>query len=184
MLCDFITCQVEDNYSVLGDGTPEELQAAWLRLLSEFAEVSGDKRVGKECELRGKLEAITARATRIDLLLFSITILFTEECAEMLRDEYPDFKILPETIADEIVFIHNIEKRHKLEYDRMKLELENMQIKEEGKRDRQYFLGMMWDINKHEGGAGFTDTTMTAEYFAIGIGRIVKHNEEQANKDR
>lgn len=183
-LRDFISCQVDGNLQVLGKGSETGLQAAWMRLLSEFYVTSGNTQAARYIELIAGMEAIKFRAAYIDFLLSSISECYTEEIAQRIRDEHPDLQFTRETYPREITYVQNKEKRHKMEYDNLKAEFDKLESGNTNKETKRLdYIEQLLDINKQEH-ATYTEE-MSTETFALCIKRLERHYkmlEEQARK--
>lgn len=180
----FIACQVDGNYLVLGNGSELELQAAWMRLLSEFYVTSGNTQAARYVELVAGMEAIKFRAAYIDFLLASISECYTDEIAQRIRDEHPDFKFTRESYLQEITYVQNKEKRYKMEFDDLKAEFDKLEKSNTNKETKRLdYIEQLLDINKQEH-ATYTEE-MSTETFALCIKRLEQHYkmlEEQAAK--
>lgn len=185
-LKDFIACQVDNNLSVLGTGTDMQLQAAWMRLLSQYHEVTDNPQAKRYVELVAGMQAIIFRAAYIDFLLAALSELYTPSIADLLRKEHPDFSFSRETYLNEITYVQNKEKRHKIEYDNLKSEFDRLEKDGEQKaRTRLDYIELLFDINQHEGSD--KDENVSMEWFAIGVKRLQRHYkmlEEQAERNR
>lgn len=183
----FIACQVDSNLSVLGNGTDLQLQAAWMRLLSEYYCVMENAQARRYIELVCGMEAIKFRAAYIDFLLATLSELYTQEIADILHKEHPAFTFSRETYIQEITYVQNIEKRHKGEYDNLKLEFDKLESSNSNGKEtkRLDYIEQLLDINKHEH-ASYTEN-MSTELFALCLKRLERHYrmlEEQAEKNK
>lgn len=173
-LADFITCSVDGDYSVLGNGAPEELYAAWLKIVGEYQVIRGDEVIARNLEVVVKMQAIEFRQVYIDYLLYTLSLRYTTDIAELLREEHNRFAFTPETYLKDMKGVRSIEKRHLMEYDSLKAELEQIEKKQiaQGKKamQRTDYINLLFDISKQEGVK--YDETISMEKFAVLVRRI------------
>ena len=177
----FIACSVDGNYSVLGQGTPEELFAAWLRITGDYYGLIGDEAYSRHLDVIRSMAALQMRKIYIDYSLHALEQLYIPEVCELLRADFPKFKLTKDTYKTEIGYIRTIEKRNEMRMDELEAELKQLEKTKEGKATgREDYLELLLDINKHEGSHYTTD--ITAELFAICIRRLkntIRRNAQQ-----
>lgn len=194
-LSKFIDISCDNNLTALADKKESytdtnnmQLQAAWMRILSEFYLVSGDEQATRYVELLSQMEGIRFRAAYMDFLLFALSEHYSEDIAAVIRTEHPRFAFTEATYLEEIEYVKTIEKRHSITYQTLKAEFESMEkVKGADKTTDEKRISLMQTksaINKHDGYAAVTLEGSTYE-FALGIRRLQDHYkqlERQANK--
>lgn len=167
----FISCAVEGNYTVLGEGTETELYAAWLRVLNDYYRMLGDDGYTRHMEVITAILGIQWRQLYIDYMLHAMSLKYLEEVAQLLREEYPKFKFTPDTYQTEMGYVRTIEKRNEMRLEELQNELKQLEKTKQGRKTtREDYLEMLLDINKHEGSSYTTE--ISAELYAICIRRL------------
>ena len=184
-LADFIVCSVDADFSVLGKGTPEELYAAWLKIVGEYQFIRGDENISRHLEVVVKMQAIEFRQIYIDYLIYTLDLRYTDKIAELLREEHSRFQFTTETYLKDLKAVRTIEKRHLLEYDTLKAELEQIEKQQAAqgnkKMERLDYINLLLDINKHEGCK--YDESISMEKFALCVKRLEQHVKRMKEKE-
>lgn len=175
----FIECRYENNLSVLGEGTPQELAEAWNNIYATFFEL---------CDTdMPDLPLMTAiHNTQIRIMAMEAAIIVQRKCIEMIgrayTEDFPRFERYNHQLTydgDNEAFLkqlERIESKEKKFVGRLaedKKNLENLRIAEgqdETKSDsRIHFISMLNKLSQDQGYPINWDTT-TVEMLAVLIG--------------
>jgi len=192
MLSKWIDVMVDGNLSVLGEGSKDELDAAWSEIVSDFYKVSGDSEVGEHTKLTGKIRSY---AQRIEQINFNYNILKMRRSAAAMRGlqsikDYAHLKFTNETLADDLKYIDRFERSKKLEYERWEMELKQLETdsnpnkKKNLKPKREYYHEQVMNMNKAEGSQYRVDKLTVMDYALLEkrLRNYYKAQEEQIRK--
>ena len=113
----FIDCCVEQNYSVLGEGTPEMLADCFNDLLSQYYEVCKNADIDEEQKLRKKIALLELHLTTVSTMCSILKDRFSTSAINGLKNYYPNYQYTKETIASDLKSIGVAEIKKKIEYD-------------------------------------------------------------------
>jgi len=172
----FITCAVDNDLTVLGQGTPQQLHLAWIKLQGQYYNARGDEKYIRYIAIAAEMAAISWRAVYIDYCLYALEKTYVDGVCKLLREDFPKFKFTPETYKTEIGYVRSIEKRNLLRYEELNHEYEQMQKVSGGRKStREDYVNLLLDINKSEGASYGTDVTV--EIFALCLKRMEREYE-------
>jgi len=172
----FIACAVDNDLSVLGQGTQQQLQLAWIKLQGQYYNARGDEKYIRYITIAAEMAAISWRAIYIDYCLFALEKRYVKGVCDLLRQDFPKFKFTPESYKTEIGYVRSIEKRNLLRYEELEHEYEQMQKVSGGRKStREDYVNLLLDINKSEGASYGTDVTV--EIFALCLKRMEREYE-------
>jgi hypothetical protein len=167
----FISCSVDGDLSVLGTGTPQELQLAWYNLQSQYYIVRGDDRYVRYVAISAEMSAISWRAIYIDYCLFALEKMYVKGVCDLLREDFPKFKFTTESYKIEMGYVRSMEKRNLLRMEELTHEYEQMQKLSSGhKSTREDYVNLLLDINKNEGAS--YNLSVSVEIFALCMKRL------------
>lgn len=184
----FIECIVDSNYSGLGTGSDTELAIAWMKLYSKYLSAKGDDRAFRMVTITAELEALRFRAQYIDFLISVMLIKYDKRIADAFKAEHENFEFTEQSYLIDMKHVQSIEKRNKLKYDALQRELQAMQRTDAGVAftpTREYYIGLLLDINKHEG--AHYDDSVNMEIFALCVKRLeayYKHKKQEKDGSR
>jgi len=167
----FITCSVDGDLSILGTGTPQQLQLAWYNLQSQYYTVRGDDRYVHYVAISAEMAGITWRGVYIDYCLYALEKQYVKGICDLLREDFPKFKFTPDTYKTEIGYVRSIEKRNLFRMEELTHEFEQMQKQSNGRKStREDYVNLLLDINKNEGAS--YSTSVSVEIFALCMKRL------------
>jgi hypothetical protein len=169
-------CRYESNLSILGEGTADELSAAWQQILLEYMTLIGIDHPTASLEIN-----IFNTTNRINCM--KALILVQRECIDKfgfpLEPVFNKFKSYGHTIKypctnDEMLTqlqtIENKEKEHNMRLKTYKTRLEHLRIAEnkehEQEDSRPHFINLINNLEESRGIAIDCDK-MTLEKFAV-----------------
>jgi len=179
LLKDFITCCVDNDLTPLGNGTPQELNAAYESILSQYYDVRKDEGVKAYIHLLREIKAIELHQALVKTISTIMQDRYSYSAAEALRAQYPAYKFIPETVADDLLKVSAAEIANTRKLKRLKKALEEReQAQNDDKtmsvadRHRGFIMRLM-DINKIEGCR--YDDSITVMQYAVLESRLDDH---------
>jgi len=172
----FITCAVDGDLTVLGQGNEQQLHLAWIKLQGQYYNARGDEKYIRYIAIAAEMAAISWRSIYIDYCLHALEKTYIKGICDLLREDFKKFKFTPETYKEEIGYVRSMEKRNLLRYEELQHEYEQLQKVSGGRKStREDYVNLLLDINKNEG-ASYT-TSVTVEIFALCLKRIEREYE-------
>jgi len=157
-------------------------------ILSQYYAARKDKAAGDLVRIVGGMEQIKFNADILAYNLFFLSLGYVEEIAVLMRGYYPQCKFTEDSYKQDCTYLQNVEKNHKIEYDALARQLEDINSSKRGKLspDEQYanFRSGMLEINKYLQHEAIT-LTSTVYDFAIAENKFeayIAHLEESNNK--
>lgn len=170
-LLDFITCCIDEDYTSLvlaGQPTKDELDSAWLQLLSQYYEARGDKKQAEQMDLILKMQLIKVRAAMMHLLISSIEQVYSEVLVKRLQAYgYETVTFSRETLKEDLQGVANAELQNKLEYEALAEQLQGLIGEDKpGKKGQKgkIFYDYVRAYNKHFKTTYSVQTMSTLEY--------------------
>lgn len=156
-LTKFIDCYIKKDFSVLGTGTPEELEEAWKRIISQYCEAKEDGGVKTQMDLELKMELLKNRAKWIACSFTALEIRYTESLAVVIRDVClqmgHDRPFTKYTYVEDMRYIGNRERHKELDmmnYKNAYAELEKKAEKNKGQKPTENgFYESLIAYNQH-----------------------------------
>lgn len=188
ILKDFIKCSVYKDLSVLGEGTAEELNKAWLNIMSEYYETAQKQDVITYLKLVRDINLLNLQKALIDSISGILNERYSIEACNTLRSLYPKYKFTEDSFKDDLSLIKGYQTADRISYDKLTKQLEKLEInkgKEEVLTDTQRyakFIHFLADINKYEGVK--YDLSMTVLEYAVHEKRLydyIEHLNEHSN---
>lgn len=102
----FIVCSVKKDYSQLiikGTPTQEQLQMAWLSIISEYQESRNDINAATAMEERQDKELYNNKKVRVLLLIAMLRAKYDERLADELIEEGYEYDFTEETYIDDML---------------------------------------------------------------------------------
>lgn len=175
-------CFYED-YSSIGIGTPEELQAAFAHLLCQYHDTCRNEFISHSIKLRSQIKNIELQWEIVNRIAEIMKARYSETGAKILRERYPNYLFTPESIDNDLSMVGKGEIANQIKYERLCNELEKLekgQKKDENLTVQQKhanFLNRLMDINKHEG-VKYDIQTMSVLELAIAENRLTEYIEQ------
>ena len=177
LMRDFIICYGGNLSPLSPIATPEQLQTAWGKILSEYYRACNDENVKAEVKLRADIKYMEYRWQVVENLASILNSRYNEHAANILQKFYAQHKLLftPESWQRDTKHAQNIEVANKRKYKAWIRELESAQTTPGRKKTiSEIFANSFMDINKNEG--HFTDwNTQTVEAYCVAMGRLRDH---------
>lgn len=127
-LTTFIAISCYEKYELLSPtATKEQLQNCWARLMSEYYLAKEDKHSQKYLELVLTMRLIEYREIWVTFLCDSLTKLYSEKVADILRSEFRKFKFTIDSYLQDIQYVYNVERANKIKYDQCKKEYDALE---------------------------------------------------------
>lgn len=191
-LKDFITICIDQDLTVLGDGTHKQLQEAYGKILSEYYDVRADEQMRQRLKLARQIKDLELRKVIVALIADALKARYSIAAVNTLRTIYPMYKFTKETYLDDLYGVGNHEIGNGIKLERLIDQLNKMDLAsgEERKMNsiqkHASFTQRLADINKNEGGASY-DLKITVLEYAVLESRLDAHIEslkEQARKNK
>jgi hypothetical protein len=192
ILRDFITCCVDGNLSVLGIGTPNEQQAAFTSILSQYYEAKNDPSMSSYIKIIREIKAMELHRGLVNALCTVMRERYSYEAAKVMRELYPKYLFSKQNYIADMEMVAKSEIKNNIKYDRLVVQLkkhEQSQVSSEkvtNEQKHRNFITDLMDINKIEG-VKYDINTMTVLEYAIAQGRkhdYIENLKEQANGSR
>ena len=119
----FIDCCIEQNYSALGEGTPEQLADCFQDLLSQYYQVCKNKDIDEEQTLRKKIAILELHLNTVSVNCAILKDRFSNSAIKGLKNYYPNYKYTKESIASDLKAIGVAEIKKRIEYDQLSEQL-------------------------------------------------------------
>ena len=94
---DFIQCLKHGNYSVLGQGTPDQLRQAWDNILSQYYEIIGSEEFKGRLHLIREVRAIETHWSVVYACIDCLRIRYIESACHVLQKIYPRMQFTRES---------------------------------------------------------------------------------------
>jgi hypothetical protein len=186
----FITCCIDNDLSVLGEGTPEELQAAFNEIISQYYEVKRDENVKQYLKLQKEKGQIELRKATIETISEAMQSRYVPSVCDILRKLYPAYAFTEQSYISDLKLVAIGEIATQRKYERIVKTIEDLDNKASDQNltaieKHRNFIYRLMDINKVEGVK--YDMDMTVMEYAIAESRLNEHIEnlkKQANNGR
>lgn len=189
-LKDFITCCVDNDLSVLGEGSEDERKEAFTDLLSQYYEAKGDTEIKEYLQVVSQIKAIELHRELINTIAMVMRERYSQAGAEALRNLYKQFgyQFTEESLEEDLEKVRRGEISNDVTYKRLLKDLEKLDKAKTKSKDLTHvqklsnFRQRIFDINKVEHGS--YDDQMSVLDFAILEARLIEHIEtlkDQAN---
>lgn len=169
----FIEAYANQNYELLGTGTPEEISEAWNEILFDWATLIKTENSEYIFELTKRMDALEAQIIFIEKSIAYLQISWDEEMAGMVREcgFNPDNPEMTLSLAKRLVFDLN-EMRD--EYDRL-----TNTVKGKKKTEDEFYEDIAM-LSKFQGYNIDPDTTTVKKYASVFNLYLKQHNTTQA----
>lgn len=171
----FIQCICYGNLSVLGEGTPEQLQDAFNDLLSQYYEAKKDEGAKQRVECVAKMKEIEMHAFLLNSLNEILQERYSEAACEILRKLYPKYQFSYESLANDLKTVKTLEIKNAITYDRYKKALDEMGGNGKAATE-QDLIKTLLSISKFQGAS--YNQEMTVMEFAVAQNMIMEHIED------
>jgi hypothetical protein len=174
LMRDFITCYAGNLSALSTTATPDQLNEAWGKILSDYYRACSDDNVKSEVKLRADIKYMEYRWQAVENLAAILNARYNEHAAKILQKFYAQHKLLftPESWNQDTKHAQNIEVANRRKYKGWIKELEAAQTTPGRKKTvREIFANMFMDINKNEG--HFTDwNNQMVETYCVAVVRL------------
>ena len=180
-------CACDKNYSVLvrsGTATHEQIEAAWLTIISEYLEITGSKESAGHNDLSSRIDRLNAKIIAVSVLVEAIRLNPDPELIEELRESWGYMaKFSERTLESDLKTIEN-----KLKNDKNKLAMaiqeyeDNQKNKsEEQENTKKSYMSMLFAIEEKKK-MEFDLDKLTGYKFAIEYRKLIDYYETIKNK--
>lgn len=173
-LRDFIQCACYDNYSVLGDGSEDELKNAWIKILSQYYDISEKKDVINYLNKVLDINTINYYSMLIKAISDRLDIFYDASAANLLKSNFPNYEFSKESYKDDLKHLEASRIPDIVRRDISIKEIEKDQEKQNKialpEQRHKNLIHMLFNINKAEGVAYNLD--MSVFEFAVGEARF------------
>jgi hypothetical protein len=181
----FMACSLNGDYAGLGYEDPQQAQVAWMRLVQQYYDISGDSEQAEKTALLASILALEARAVYIDYAIEVMRSVYVEGVAALLREDLPACKFSEETYLGDIELLIKKERPNKLRYTQLKAQYDAIDKggKVTTKQTRTDYMELLMEINQHTGAQYGEDVSM--EVYGLGVKRLkahYKHQKDQQSK--
>lgn len=199
-LNNFIECCVNERYAliitsehnqegiILSPSQQTLLAKAWVNLLSQYYEVSGDKAMTDYIQKVGRLNYLKLRQIQISACVSAIRKIYgsikeiNEVLCNELRNFYKNFNPTPETLESELIRVERTENNYKLEIINIESGLATKQ-KEVGKKASETdFYSVLFDYEEITK-VGISDKENMTTFMYAQYRRRLKDKVDQLNRN-
>ena len=178
LLIDFMAC-LEGNYTVLGEGTPEEQNAVWVQIWAEYCELTGNIRFLKMLKIMKENTILKSKLTAIDLCLKVLVKKYSVECIDILKKYGYEYEYSQQdrvSFLDDLLKVRSKSKILHIQLQRNEQEYDNLQ-KESDVKNNSDFTEALVAVSKFMGYRINPKETTTLEY--IGMVKMIERQSKQ-----
>lgn len=140
-LTSFIECCANNDYSsivISGFPNSEELELAWIKLLSQFLKARAEENNEIRNEIVSKMRHLELRNKILFLVLKTLEMFYSKVLIEEIKgldEEFSQFEFSEESYENDIQLIKNIEINNDIEYKELQKQLEELEALEKPKSE-------------------------------------------------
>jgi hypothetical protein len=119
-LSDFITCCAENDFSSIvfsGNPTKEQVDVAWMQLLSQYYAVRQDPRTLEQWQSITEMQLLRVRMATVNALCESLRMVYSPVIVFQLHKMGFDFPFTRETYLQELELVKNMEVQTRLDFE-------------------------------------------------------------------
>ncbi|MCD6012880.1 MAG: hypothetical protein K0Q79_2742 [Flavipsychrobacter sp.] len=183
MVKGMIDCCFYNDFSSIGTGSPEEIQAAFGNLISQYHDACKSEHMKQYVRLSASIKTIEFQWQTVNLIAEILKERFCESAAKYLRELYPLYPFTQETFEHDLGMVGKGEIANQIKYERLNTELEKLEkgLKKDEHLNTQQkhenFINRLFEINKYEG-VKYDINTMSVLELAIAENRLSKYIED------
>ena len=194
----FIKAQVNKDLSVLiveGKPTPQDLQAAWNELISQYHELVGNTDVVAYLKRMARIEAYSAKVLHVEAICLGIEQVtdlphVIEMLVKLLNIWGYSRQFTPESTQSDLKYIRNCNGNDRLKLKKIQIEQDEYEQKEakkaqkQGKSDpKKDFMSLLHAIESHKKMV-FDRDKLNMYDFAMYVNELKEYSKETAIKLR
>lgn len=187
LFTDFIKCVCDKDYSVLvlsGTAAAEEIEAAWLKIVSEYMDIAGSKEADQHNDLSSRIDRLNTKIMAVTCLIEAVRTNPDPDLINELRETWGYAgKFNEKTLESDLKTIENRLRndKHKLAIARQ--EYEDIQGKSSAEQEntKKSYMSMLFAIEEKRK-MEFDIDKLTAYKFAIEYKKFIDYYETVKNK--
>ncbi len=186
LLKNFVDCAVYKDYSSLGEGSTEEIQACFNDLLNQYHIAKNDDNFNEYLSFEHEVNLLDFRKLFIESNITTLETMYMESSAMALHELYKDREFSPETYKKDIIWVRKFEKNYARKATELREQIKNRfggKESTELKPDEQamHYLDEVMTINQILS-SKYDFNTITLAEFGRGQYRVQKHIEHVKNQ--
>jgi hypothetical protein len=186
LMSDFIKCAIDKDYSSLiksGQPTDEQINEAWISLISQFQVIMKSKDAKKHVTLVSKIESLNTKILTVTMLVAALQAGYDAEVVAELKEWGFYAEYSPETIAKDLEIVIR-----KLGNFKTQLAIAQANYDDQNKEapeapTKEGYMSILIKINKHMQ-QHYRFDKITAMEFASMFSDMVKHNELLSSQNK
>lgn len=175
-----MTCLIEADYSPLGEGTPEQLQAHWEVVYNAFCDSIANSQMKSYLMMQGNILFYTTKIGRIQNLIDACRMFYCPELLDVLRSEGYNLPFTEESYLADLDKVVLMAKQFVIKRDQLEMKLnESEGTKPKTQLDYQFFadvLNAIMEVKKVN-----VDENITTLRFCRLYNDLIAHVEKKNN---